>query len=83
MVPSFTRSFSLDFFLGMLKEKVYSMKITDLNHMRERITSQCAEIDGNANPFNRVHLNFARRIKLCIENDGNHIENIIINIRIE
>ena len=35
-------------FLGMLKEKVYSMKITDLNHMRECITSQYAEIDGNA-----------------------------------
>ena len=45
--------------------------------MRDRITSQCAEIDGNANLFNRVHLNFARRIKLCIENDGNHIKNII------
>ena len=68
----------LDFFFwGMLKEKVYSMKITDLNHMRERTTSQCAEIDGTANLFNRVHLNFARRIKLCIENDRNHIENII------
>ena len=68
----------LDFFFwGMLKEKVYSMKITDLNHMRERITSQCAEIDGNADLFHRAHLNFAKRIKLCIENDGNHVENII------
>ena len=74
----------LDFFYwGMLKEKVYSMKITYLNHMRERITSQCAEIDGNAKLFNRVHLNFARRIKLCIENDEIILKTLFINIRIE
>ncbi|XP_076028557.1 uncharacterized protein LOC143017694 [Oratosquilla oratoria] len=73
----------LDFFFwGMLKEKVYSMKITDLNHMRERITSQCAEIDGNESLFHRVHLNFVKRIKLCIENNGNHVETFI-NIEIE
>lgn len=41
--------------------------------MRKGIT----EIDGNADLLNQVHLNFARRIKLCIENDGNHINNII------
>ncbi len=68
----------LDFFFwGMLKEKVYSMKIANLNHLRERIISQCAEIDGNVHLFNRVHQNLARRIELCIANDGNHIENII------
>ena len=38
----------LDFFFwGMLKEKVYSMKIANLNHFKERVISQCAEIDGN------------------------------------
>jgi len=46
------------------------MKITDFKHMREPITSQCAEIDGNADLFHRLHLNFAKRIRLCIENDG-------------
>ena len=61
----------------MFKEKVYSMKITDLNHIKERIISKYAEIDGNAGLFNQVHLNFVKRMKLCIENDGNHIENII------
>ena len=61
----------------MLKEKVYSMMIANLNHLRERIISQCAEIDGNVDLFNRVHLNFASRIKLWIENNGNHIENSI------
>ena len=53
----------------MLKEKVYIMKITDLNQMKEYITSQCAEINGNANLFNQVYLNFPKHIKLCIEND--------------
>ena len=68
----------LDFFFwGMLKERVYSMKIANLNHLRERIISQCAEIDGNLDLFNRVNLNFARCIKLCIENNENHIENLI------
>ena len=59
------------------------MKMTDLNHMSERITSQCAEIDGNANLFDRVHLNFARRIKLSIENDGIILKILFINIRCE
>ena len=53
------------------------MKIANLNHLRERIISQCAEIDGNLDLFNRVHLNFARRIKLWIENNENHIESLI------
>jgi len=60
-----------------LQEKEYTMKITDLNQMRERITSLCAEIDGNADLFHRVHPKFVKRIQLCIENYGNHVENII------
>lgn len=68
----------LDFFFwGMLKQKVYSMKITDLNHLRRRITSQSAEIDGNADLFHRVHLNFAKRIQICIDNGGSHVETVI------
>ena len=45
--------------------------------MRERITILCAEIDGNADLFHRVHPKFVKRIQLCIENYGNHVENII------
>ena len=65
------------FFCDMLKEKVYSMKIVNLNHLRERIISQCAETDDNVDLFHRVHLSFARYIILCIENNGDHIENLI------
>jgi len=51
------------------------MKMTDPNNMRERITSQRAEINGNADQFHRVHLHFGKRIQLYIE--------LFINIRIE
>lgn len=68
----------LDFFFwGMLKEKVYSMKITDMNHLRERITNECAQIDGNVELLHRVHVNLTERIKLCITNGGNHIGDVI------
>lgn len=45
-------------------------------HSPDFASSQCAEIDSNADPFHRVQLNFAKRIRLRIENDGNHAENI-------
>lgn len=38
------------------------MEIANLNHLRERIISQCDEINGNVDIFNRVHLNFAHQI---------------------
>ena len=53
------------------------MKITDLDHLRQRITSHCVEIDGNTDLFHRVHPNFAKRIQICIDNDGQHVENIV------
>lgn len=35
------------FFWGMLKEKVWSMKITDATHSIERIKNNYAKINGN------------------------------------
>lgn len=68
----------LDFFFwGMLKEKVYSTKITDSIHLTQRIKSECTEIDGNVDLLHRVHANFVRRIEICIANDGAHIEDVI------
>lgn len=34
------------FFWDMLKEKVYSMKITDSNYLKEHIINECAKIVG-------------------------------------
>ena len=65
------------FFWGMLKAQVYSVKIRDTNHLRQRITDACAGIDGNAALMHRVHCNFAHRIELCISHEGQHIEHVM------
>ena len=64
---------------GLLKysQKDYSVTVTAVNHLKERSISQCAENDGNLHLFNRVHLNLASSIELCVANDGNLIEHII------
>jgi hypothetical protein len=68
----------LDFFFwGMLKEKVYSMKITDINHLKEHTINECAKIDGNTELLHRVHVNLVKRVELCIANDGHHVEDVI------
>jgi len=74
--PSYLSPLDL-FFWGMLKEKVYSMKIKDKRHLRERIINECAQIDENVELMHRVHVNLAKRIELCITNGGNHIEDVI------
>ena len=59
MVPRSRDLSPLDFFFqSILKEKAYSMKITDLNRFRQHITSHWVEIDANADLFHQVHLNF-------------------------
>jgi transposase len=68
----------LDFFFwGVIKEKVYSAKIRNLEHLKARIVSACAEINGNVEMLHRVHENLAKRIHLCMLNDGGHIEHIL------
>ena len=77
MVPSFTKPFSPCFFGGHVKRESALHEYYRFRPHGERITSQCAETDGNADLFHPVHLNFAKRIQLYIENDGNHVENMI------
>jgi hypothetical protein len=63
----------LDFFcLGMLKEKVLSMKITDINRLKERIINESAKLDGNTELLQCVHVNLVKRVQLCIANGGHH-----------
>ena len=49
----------------MLK-RVYSMEITDLNEVRERIVNERARIDGDVELLHGVHMNHAERIELFI-----------------
>ena len=46
----------LDFFFwGMLKEKVYLVKITNLMHLTQRIRDKCSKIEGNKISLHQVH----------------------------
>ena len=65
------------FFWGMLKEKVYSTKITDSIHLTQRTKSECTKIDGNADLLHRVLANFVKRSDICIANNGAHIKDVI------
>jgi hypothetical protein len=47
------------FFWGMLKAQVYSAKIRDKIHLKQRITDACAGIDGDAALMDHVHSHFA------------------------
>ena len=49
---------------------VYSLKIRDTNHLKQRITDARAGIDGNAPLMHRVHCYFTQRIELCIYHGG-------------
>ena len=65
------------FFWGVLKQKVYETDIRDINHLKECIERECANIDGYFELFHRVHQNFEKRINRCIEMGGHHIEHIL------
>ena len=60
-----------------------SLKITDVMHLTQRIRDEYAKIEGNEILLHQVHKNIAKRINICIANDGKHIEDIIrIKIKI-
>ena len=58
----------------MPKEKVKSTKITNPIFLTQRIRNACTKIEGNVDLLQQIHESFAIRIKICIANDGNHIE---------
>lgn len=45
-----------------------------MNHLKDRITYELSHIDVDVE---LLHLNFAKRIELCIANDGNFAEKVI------
>ena len=61
----------------MLKVQVYSVKIRDTNHLKQRITDACAGIDGNAALMHHVYCYFAQRIELSISHEGQRIEHVM------
>ena len=64
------------FLRGMLKEKVYSVTITDLMPLTQRIRDECVKIEGSEIALH-AHENIAKRINICIASDGKRIKDVI------
>jgi hypothetical protein len=66
----------LDFYLwGHLKAQVYAEKITNVEHLRQCIIEACNAITPGI--IKRVFLDWVKRLNLCIENNGGHIEHVL------
>ncbi|EFA11950.1 hypothetical protein TcasGA2_TC005110 [Tribolium castaneum] len=76
----FSRSPNLtapDFFLwGTVKEMVYREAPTTIEDMRERIQNAFTEMN-ELNLAARVHANFKRRIRLCLDQNGHQFEHLM------
>jgi hypothetical protein len=66
----------LDFFLwGHLKNIVYQSPIKDLNELKMKIKNEIKSISKDT--LYNVFENISKRMKLCIEVEGNHFENLL------
>lgn len=66
---------AMDFFLwGFIKERVYAVPIRDEDYLRNRIVEVFEELKNHPETLNSLHLNMVRRCNLCIQHDGQHIE---------
>jgi hypothetical protein len=63
-------------FLGFLEREVYTVKIRHLRHLRQRITTdRCATVDPNM--LSKIRTNMVKRLRKCVECQGEHIEHIM------
>ena len=70
----------LDFFLwGHLKDVVYRDVPLSLQELKDSITQHIHRINNDKDLCNRVILNFQKRIRLCLQRDGGHLEHILWN----
>lgn len=68
----------LDFCLwGMLKERIYSEPVDDIEQLKQEIQRNVDLLNLDAALFQRIHSNFIKRCLKCIEVDGAHVENIL------
>ena len=66
----------LDFSVwGYLKAKVYGTKIRDRDHLHHRIAAEYRAISPEM--VSNILENLVTRLHLCLENGGNHFENIM------
>jgi hypothetical protein len=62
-------------FWGLLKARVYAVKIRDLLHLRGRITEACAAVDPSMR--RRIQTNVTtHRLTKCVDCLGEHVEHV-------
>lgn len=67
-----------DFFIwGALKTKVYEVQINNAEQLWNRIQNAVNALRENDDVLRRVHFNFLRRVDLCINEGGGHIEHLL------
>lgn len=67
-----------DFFLwGYLKNKVYIHKPRTLDELKDAISQEIRNIPREM--LERVMSNFARRLDLCIQNEGRHLPSVVFH----
>lgn len=75
--PWFPGMNPLDYCLwGMLKAKMYEVKIRSMDHLKERISEACAQIRNEAALLDHIHNNFAFCIEQCIVNNREQLNTI-------
>ena len=68
----------LDFFLwGHLKDVVYRETPATIEDLKDCISNHIRQIDADKDLCARVIRNFQKRIHLCLERGGRHIEHIL------
>jgi hypothetical protein len=66
----------MDFaFWGYFKSKVYSVKITNLQHLKESIVQAVSSI--NADMLENIQRNMVYRLQTCSEIGSGHFEQIL------
>lgn len=68
----------IDFcFWGVMKDKVYSVPIESVEHLRQRIQQSAEEFRNIPGVFQNVRFSLLKRARYCIQENGNHFEHIL------
>ena len=59
---------------GVLKERVCSANVRTIPELKERITAEFAALNNDKDLCRRICHSIQKRIKLCIDSEGQHFE---------
>ena len=66
----------MDFFWGVVKDKVYAKRHKNLEEMIQFIREACKEIDENKELCTKVCLSVETRLQECVDNEGYQFEHL-------